>query len=135
MCQLSENMDEKNALTSKLNNLKQHAADIITIPKTKLTQASKITHYTTIRIDMEHKQVGAHTLVKDDITFTNIKIQSAIITHHTQLQLVKMHINKDKPITLALDISKAFDAVNIHSLTYKIKQTSYTPFFNSSPTT
>ena len=64
--------------------------DIITIQETKLTQKDKIPHYTTIRTYREHKQGGRFiTLIKDDLTFTNINIPKAINTHNTELQLIK----------------------------------------------
>ena len=62
----------------------------------------KILHYTTIRTNREHKQGGELiTLIKDDITFTNINIPNAINTHNTELQLIKIHIGKTKHITVA----------------------------------
>ena len=72
----------------------------ITIQETKLTEKSKtpkIPQDTTIRTDREHKQgVG---LIKSDITFINIP--RTINTHNTELQLVRIHINKTKHITVA----------------------------------
>ena len=41
------------------------------------------------------------TLIKDDITFTNINILKTINTHNTELQLIKIHIGKTKDITVA----------------------------------
>ena len=56
--------------------------DIITIQETKLTQKAKIST-TTIHSDRENKQGGGLiTLIKDDITFTNINIPKAINTQH-----------------------------------------------------
>ena len=53
-----------------------------------------------IRTDRDHKQGGGLiTLIKDDITFTNINIPKAINTHNTE-QLIKIHIGKTKHITV-----------------------------------
>ena len=83
----------------------QHPLDIITIQETKLKQKAKtpkIPHYTTIHTDREHKQgEGLITLIKDDITFTNLYIPKAINTYNTELQLIKIHIGKTKDITAA----------------------------------
>ena len=44
---------------------------------------------------------GLITLIKDDITFTNINIPKAINTRNTELQLIKIDIGKTKDITVA----------------------------------
>ena len=78
--------------------------DINPIQETKLTQKActpKIPRYTTIRTDREHTRGGGLiTLIKEDITFTNINIPKVINTHKTKLQLIKIHIGKTKDITV-----------------------------------
>ena len=44
---------------------------------------------------------GLITLIRDNITFTTTDIPSAINTHNTELQMVKVHINNIKHITIA----------------------------------
>ena len=98
-----------NGIRNKVEELKNlvHSTqpDIITIQETKPTQKAKtpkIPHYTTIHTGREHKQGGGLiTLIKDDITFTNINIPKSINTHNTELQLIKIHIGKTKDITVA----------------------------------
>ena len=72
--------------------------------ETKLTQKAKTTkipQYTNILTYREHKLGGGLiTLIKDDITFTNINIPNAISTHNTELQRIKIHIGKTKYITV-----------------------------------
>ena len=81
-----------NGIRNKIEELKNlvHITqpDIITLQESKLTQKAKtpkITHYTTMRTDRQHKQgEWLITLIKDDITFTNINIPKAVNTHTTQ---------------------------------------------------
>ena len=44
---------------------------------------------------------GLITLIRDNITFTTTYILSTINTHNTELQIVKVHINNTKHITIA----------------------------------
>ena len=44
---------------------------------------------------------GLITLIRDNITFTTTDIPLTINTHNTELQMVKVHINNIKHITLA----------------------------------
>ena len=44
---------------------------------------------------------GLITLIRDNITFTTTNIPSTINTHNTELQMVKLHINNTKHITIA----------------------------------
>ena len=96
-----------NGIRNKIEELKNIVhntqPDIVTIQETKLTQKAKtpkIPHYTTIRTDKRAQaRRGLITLIKDDITFTNIN--KAINTHITELQLIKIHIGKTKHITVA----------------------------------
>ena len=47
-----------------------------------------------MRTDRLHKAGGGLiTLIRDNITFTTTDIPSTIITHNTELQMVKVHIN------------------------------------------
>ena len=80
-------------------------ADIITIQETKLTpkaKTPKIHNFTAVRTDRLHKAGGGLiTLIRDNITFTTTDIPSTINTHNTELQMVKVHINNTKHITIA----------------------------------
>ena len=44
---------------------------------------------------------GLITLIRNNITFTTTDIPSTINTHNTELQMVKVHINNTKHITIA----------------------------------
>ena len=98
-----------NGLRNKLEELKllihDTHADIITIQETKLTpkaKAPKIHNFTAVRTDRLHKAGGGLiTLIRDNITFTTTEIPSTINTHNTELQMVKVHINNTKHITIA----------------------------------
>ena len=95
-----------NGIRNKVEELKNlvHStqSDVITMQETKLTQKAKHLRYPTTHTTIgktEHKQVGGLiTLIKDDITFTNMNIPKAI---NTELQLIKIHIGKTKDITVA----------------------------------
>ena len=98
-----------NGLRNKLEELKllihDTHADIITIQETKLTpkdKTPKIHNFTAVRTDRLHKAGGGLiTLTRDNITFTTTEIPSTINTHDTELQMVKVHINNTKQITIA----------------------------------
>ena len=79
-------------------------ADIITIQETKLTpkaKTPKIHNFTAVCTERLHKaRGGLITLIKDNITFTTTDIPSTINTHNTELQMVKVHINNTKHITI-----------------------------------
>ena len=98
-----------NGLRNQLEELKllicDTDADIITIQETKLTPTAKtpkIHNFTTVRTDRLHKAGGELiTLIRDNITFTTTDIPSTINTHNTKLQMVKVHINNTKHITIA----------------------------------
>ena len=98
-----------NGLRNKLEelNLLNHDthADIITIQETKLTpkaKTPKIHNFTAVRTDRLHKVGGGLiTLIRDNITFTTTDILSTINTHNKELQMVKVHINNTKHITIA----------------------------------
>ena len=98
-----------NRLRNKLEELKllihDTHADIITIQETKLTpkaKAPKMHNFTAVRTDRLHKAGGGLiTLIRVNITFTTTDIPSPINTHNTELQMVKVHINNTKHITIA----------------------------------
>ena len=98
-----------NGLRNKLEELKllihDTHADIITIQETKLTpkaKTPKIHNFTSVRTDRLHKAGGGFiTLIRDNITFTTTDIPSTINTHNIELQMVKVHINNTKHITIA----------------------------------
>ena len=98
-----------NGINNKLEELKtlikNTHADIITIQETKLTSKSntpKVPTYTTVRADRPHKSGGGLiTLIRDNITFTPTDIPSTINTHNIELQMVKVHLNNTKHITIA----------------------------------
>ena len=98
-----------NGLRNTLEELKllihDTHADIITIQETKLTpkaQTPKIHNFTSVRTDRLHKAGGGLiTLIRDNITFTTTDIPSTINTHNIELQMVKVHINNTKHITIA----------------------------------
>ena len=98
-----------NGINNKLEELKtlnkNTHADIITIQETKLTSKSntpKVPTYTTVRADRPHKSGGGLiTLIRDNITFTPSDIPSTINTHNIELQMVKVHLNNTKHITIA----------------------------------
>ena len=94
-----------NGVINKLVELKllihDTHADIITIQETKhapKANTPKVHHFTTVRADMLHKTGGGLiTLIRDNIT---TDIPSTINTHNTELQMVKVHINNTKNITI-----------------------------------
>ena len=94
-----------NGIRNKIEELKKlvHSSQpaIITIQETQ-----KAKHQNTPLHHHAHRQRvqtrrGLITLIKDDLTFTNINIPTAINTHNTELQLIKIHIGKTKDITVA----------------------------------
>ena len=98
-----------NGINNKLEELKtlikNTYADIITIQETKLTSKSntpKVPTYTTVRANRPHKSGGGLImLIRDNITFTPTDIPSTINTHNIELQMVKVHLNNTKHITIA----------------------------------
>ena len=57
---------------------------------------------THVRVDMLHKAGGGLiSLIRDNITFVTADIPSTINTHNTELQMVMVHINNTKHITIA----------------------------------
>ena len=68
----------------------------------KLYTHSHAHNFTTVRADWVHMvRGGLITLIRDNITFTTADIPLTIITHNTELQMVKVHINNTKHITIA----------------------------------
>ena len=97
-----------NGLRNKLEELKllihDTHVDIITIQGTKLTpkaKTPKIHNFTAVRTDRLYKAGGGLiALIRDNITFTTTGIPSTINTQTTELQMVKVHINNTKHITI-----------------------------------
>ena len=55
-----------------------------------------------MRTDRLHKAGGGLiTLIRDNITFTTTDIPTTLNTHNTELQMVMVHINNTKRITIA----------------------------------
>ena len=97
-----------NGIKNKLEELKLLIHDThadITIQATKLTPKAKtpiVHNFTTVRTDRLHKAGGGLiTFIRDNITLTTTDIPSTINTHNTELQMVKVHINNTKHITIA----------------------------------
>ena len=86
----------------------------MTIQETKLTpkaQTPKIHNFTSVRTDRLHKAGGGLiTLIRDNITFT----PSTINTHNTELQMVMVHINNTKHITIAKIYIPPRDTTSTH---------------------
>ena len=80
-------------------------ADIITIKESKImpkANTPKVHNFTTVRADWLHKAGGGLiTLNRDNITFTATYMPTTINTHNTKHQMVKVHINNTKHITIA----------------------------------
>ena len=111
-----------NGLKNKLEELKllihDPHADIITIQETKLAlkvKIPKVHNFTTVRNDRLHKTGGGLiTLIRYNITFTTTDIPSTINTHSTELQMVKVHINNTKHITIANIYIPPRDSTSTH---------------------
>ena len=97
-----------NGIKNKFEELKllihDTHADIITILETKLIPKAKtpnVHNFTTVSTDRLHNAgVGSsHSL--ETLTVTTTDIPSTINTHSTVLQIVKVHINKTKHITIS----------------------------------
>ena len=114
-----------NGINNKLEELKtlikNTHADIITIQETKLTSKSntpKVPTYTTIWADRPHKSGGVLImLIRDNITFTPTDIPSTINTHNIELQMVKVHLNNTKHITIANVYIPPRDSTSTHHKT------------------
>ena len=87
-----------NGINNKLEELKtlikNTHADIITIQETKLTSKSNTP--------------------RDNITFTSTDIPSTINTHNIKLQMVKVHLNNTKHITIANVYIPPRDSTSTH---------------------
>ena len=111
-----------NGLRYKLEELKllihDTQADIITIKETKLTpkaKTPKIHSFTAVRTDRLHRAGGGLiTLIRDNITLHTTDIPSTINTHNTELQMVKVHINNTKHITIANIYIPPRDTISTH---------------------
>ena len=111
-----------NGIKNKLEELKllihDTHADIITIQETKFTPKAnipKVHNFTTVRADRLHKAGGGLiTFIRDNITFTTTDIPSTIKTHNAELQMVKVHINNTKHITIANIYVPPRDSTSTH---------------------
>ena len=95
-----------NRIKNRLEELKllihDTHADIITIQETPKAKTPKIHNFTAVCTDRLHKAGGGLiTLIRDNITFTATDIPLTINTHNTELQMVMVHINNTKHITIA----------------------------------
>ena len=114
-----------NSINNKLEELKtlikNTHEDIITIQETKLTSKSntpKVPTYTIVQADRPHKSGGGLiTLIRDNITFTLTNIPSTINTHNIKLQMVNVHLNNTKHITIANVYIPPRDSRSTHSKT------------------
>ena len=79
----------------------RHMSNTPTVP-TGLVKPKPNSLIHSVRTDRLHKAGGGLiTLIRDNITFTTTDIHSTINTHNTELQMVKVHINNTKHITIA----------------------------------
>ena len=72
----------------------------------------KVHNFPTVRADRLHNAGGG--LIRDNITFTTTDITSTINTHNAELQMVKVHINNTKHITIANMYIPARDSTSTH---------------------
>ena len=71
-----------------------------------------------MRADRLHKAgCGLITLIRDNITFTTTDMPLTINTHNTELQMVKVHINNTKHITIANIYILPRDSTSTHNKT------------------
>ena len=110
-----------NVIKNKLEELKLLIHDthvgIITIKETKLTPKSnthKVHNFTTVRTDRLHKAGGGLITLIIDITFTTTDIPSTINTYNIELQMVNVHINNTKHITIANMYMPPRDSTSTH---------------------
>ena len=71
------------------------------------------------------------TLIRDNITFTTTDIPSTINTHNIELQMVKVHINNTKHITIANIYIPPRDTTSTH---YKTADTDIQHSYSTSRT-
>ena len=101
-------------LQVNINGINIKLEELKTLIKTRMQTSSqfrkpssksnspKVPTYTTVRADRPHKSGGGLiTLIRDNITFTPTDIPSTINTHNIELQMVKVHLNNTKHITIA----------------------------------
>ena len=90
----------------------------MTIQETKLTPKAnthKVHNITTMRADRLHKAGGGLiTLIRDNITFTTTDLLLTIITHNTELQMVKVHITTLNIHTIANIYIPPRDSTSTH---------------------
>ena len=103
-----------NGIKNKLEELKllihDTHADIITIQETSSPLKPKHAKY----ITSHQAGGGLITLIRDNITFTTTDIPSTINAHNTELQMVKVHINNTKHITIANMYIPPRDSTSTH---------------------
>ena len=69
---------------------------------TPISNTPRVHNFTTMCADRLHTSGGGLiTLIRDNITCTTTDTPSTINTHNTELQMVKVHINNTKHITIA----------------------------------
>ena len=84
-------------------------------PLNQILPKTKVPTYTTVRADRPHKAGGGLiTLIRDNITFTPTDIPSTINTHNIELQMVKVHLNNTKHITIANVYIPPRDSTSTH---------------------
>ena len=116
-----------NGIDNKLEELKLHIhnthADITTIQENKLTpkaNTSTLHSFTTVCADRLHKAgAGLITLVRDNITFTTTDIPSTMNTPNIELQMVMVHSNNTKHITIVNIYIPRRDSTSTHYITTK----------------
>jgi hypothetical protein len=106
----------------ELNQLVQeHDIDIILIQETKLKSNNKtpyIPNFSYIRKDrIDNNGGGLLIYIKSNIIFTEIKIPDTVNQHNTEIQLVKLHFNKDKFLHIANLYIHPRDAQHPHNST------------------
>ena len=124
-----------NSINNKLEELKtpiktrMQTSSQFRKPCSPLNQNTpKVPTYTTVRADRPHKSGGGLiTLIRDNITYTPTEIFSTINTHNIELQMVKVHLNNTKHITIANVYIPPRDSTSTH---YKTANTSILPLYH-----
>jgi hypothetical protein len=97
-----------NGISNKIDELRAlinlEKIDIVTVQETKLrpkTKTPTVNNFTAIRTDRAHKDGGGLlTYVKNDITFTDIKIPQTINVQTTEIQDVRIHLSNNKTLDI-----------------------------------
>ena len=96
-------------MKKKSNCLFTTHADIITIQETKLTPKAKtqeVHNFTTVRTDKHRAKGGLITLSTTDMPSTNV--------YNTELQMIEVHINNTKHITIANIYIPPRNSISMH---------------------